>query len=305
MSTIIMSVCWPLQGLTVAQKMVLISLADQANDDGICWPGIKSIGKRASLSERAVQDALAWLESVRLISKRFRPNTSTSYSVHPDQFDLSLAPTTRRRKAAASTGADGAPPADGAPGARNAPPPAQGAPAGADGAPGGADGAPPGVQMAHPNRHRTINESSEDPSGEPPIAADLSAAAPADTEAEVQAACRAAWQGYAKAYTERYGATPVRNAKVNRHVRDIVKRLGREEAPAVAAWFLKVNEKFVVQGMHDLGLLLARAEGYRTQWATGVTMTETKARQTDRTQSNLSAADEAMAILQSRGAAHV
>lgn len=38
MSTIIMSQCWPLQGLSVTQKAVLISLADQANDDGVCWP---------------------------------------------------------------------------------------------------------------------------------------------------------------------------------------------------------------------------------------------------------------------------
>ncbi|HCL3300057.1 TPA: helix-turn-helix domain-containing protein, partial [Pseudomonas aeruginosa] len=34
MSTIIMSACWPLQGLTPAQKAVLISLADNANDEG-------------------------------------------------------------------------------------------------------------------------------------------------------------------------------------------------------------------------------------------------------------------------------
>lgn len=37
MSTIIMSQCWMLQGLSVTQKAVLISLADQASDDGVCW----------------------------------------------------------------------------------------------------------------------------------------------------------------------------------------------------------------------------------------------------------------------------
>jgi len=46
MSTIIMSQCWPLQGLSVTQKAVLISLADQANDDGVCWPAVGTIATR-------------------------------------------------------------------------------------------------------------------------------------------------------------------------------------------------------------------------------------------------------------------
>ncbi|MGV8671119.1 helix-turn-helix domain-containing protein, partial [Pseudomonas aeruginosa] len=38
MSTVLMSQCWPIQGLSCAQKAVLISLADNANDQGVCWP---------------------------------------------------------------------------------------------------------------------------------------------------------------------------------------------------------------------------------------------------------------------------
>ncbi len=34
MSIMIMSKCWLLQGMTATQKIVLVSLADQANDDG-------------------------------------------------------------------------------------------------------------------------------------------------------------------------------------------------------------------------------------------------------------------------------
>lgn len=56
MSTIIMSACWPLQGMSPSQKAVLVSLADQANDDGVCWPSVESIGRRTCLSERAVRD---------------------------------------------------------------------------------------------------------------------------------------------------------------------------------------------------------------------------------------------------------
>lgn len=158
MSTIIMSACWPLQGMTPAQKMVLISLADQANDDGVCWPAVGTIATRACLSKRAVQDALLWLEAVGALRREFRHNKSTSYVVTPGSLDLSKAPTSRKR----ARGADGAPPAAGAPHANGAGD-ADGA-GGENGAPhaagagGGADGAPPGVQQAHPNRKGTYKE---------------------------------------------------------------------------------------------------------------------------------------------------
>jgi len=152
-----------------------------------------------------------------------------------------------------------------------------------------------------PNRHITIIEPSEEPSSP----AGLSAAPPVvDTETELQAACRATWTAYAIAYRTRHGATPVRNAKVNANVKQIVQRLGYAEAPLVAAWFLRVNERLVVQGMHDLGLLLARCEAYRTQWATNRQVTETSARHTDQTQSNVTAADEAKALLRNRRTAN-
>ncbi len=89
----------------------------------------------------------------------------------------------------------------------------------------------------------------------------------------------------------------MRNAKVNTNVRDLVKRLGREEAPQVAGWFLSVNEQYAVKRMHDLGGLLAGAEAYRTQWATGRQVTTTSAQHTDQAQSNLSTAGEAKALL--------
>lgn len=152
-----------------------------------------------------------------------------------------------------------------------------------------------------PNRHITLNE----PSGEPSFPAGLPATPPAvDSETDLQAACRATWTAYATAYRERHSVAPVRNAKVNANVRQIVQRLGHSEAPLVAAWFLTVNERYVVQNMHDLGALLAKCEAYRTQWATGRQVTEEAARQTDKTQTNLGAADAAKALLAQRRAAH-
>lgn len=81
MSTILMSACWPLQGMSPAQKAVLISLADQANDDGYCWPSVGTIAKRTCLSERAVQGAIKWLQAAGLLGASERRGTSSVYQV--------------------------------------------------------------------------------------------------------------------------------------------------------------------------------------------------------------------------------
>ncbi|WP_099605619.1 helix-turn-helix domain-containing protein [Stenotrophomonas maltophilia] len=294
MSTIIMSQCWPLQGLSVTQKAVLISLADQANDDGVCWPAVGTIAARCCMSARAVRTAMDHLEAVGLLTRDRRFNSSTVYKVTPANFDKAAAPSKAGRKsgkAGAARGAGAAPRAGGAPAAGGDAPHA-----GVD-----APGAGLGVRPVPPNRHITLNE----PSGEPSFPAGLPAAPLAvDSETDLQAACRATWTAYASAYRDRHGVAPVRNAKVNANVRQIVQRLGHSEAPLVAAWFLTVNERYVVQNMHDLGSLLAKCEAYRTQWATGRQVTEEAARQTDKTQTNLGAADAAKALLAQRRAAH-
>ncbi|AWH48539.1 helix-turn-helix domain-containing protein [Stenotrophomonas sp. SAU14A_NAIMI4_5] len=287
MSTIIMSQCWPLQGLSVTQKAVLISLADQANDDGVCWPAVGTIATRCCMSPRAVRTAMDHLEVVGLLTRAHRFNSSTVYNVTPANFDTAASPSKGSRKAGKSGAASDA----------GAAPHAGGAPAAGGDAPaagGDAPGAGLEVRPVPPNRHITINE----PSGEPSFPAGLSAAPPVvDAETEVQAACRATWVAYATAYRNRHGVAPVRNAKVNANVKQLVQRLGRDEAPAVAGWFLTVNERYVVQNMHDLGALLAKCEAYRTQWATGRQMTATSAQQQDQTQANASAADDAKALL--------
>lgn len=86
MSTIVMTACWPLQGMSPAQKAVLISLADNANDDGVCWPSIATIGARTCLSERAVRNALRWLEEVAILKSHQRFGRSTWYTITPAAY---------------------------------------------------------------------------------------------------------------------------------------------------------------------------------------------------------------------------
>lgn len=94
-------------------------------------------------------------------------------------------------------------------------------------------------------------------------------------------------EAYAEAYRKRYGVEPVWNAKVNAQIVQLVKRLGAEEAPVVAAFYLRHNHAKYVGNRHPVGLLLQDCEGLRTQWATGKTTTAAANRQEDQTQANL------------------
>ena len=85
MSTILMSACWPLE-MSPSQKIVLILLADNANDDGICWPSLETICERTCLSERAVRNAITWLEECGALQKFKRGGRSAVYKVDPGGF---------------------------------------------------------------------------------------------------------------------------------------------------------------------------------------------------------------------------
>jgi hypothetical protein len=94
------------------------------------------------------------------------------------------------------------------------------------------------------------------------------------------------WDAYSTAYFERYGAVPVRNAKVNGQLSKFIDRIGTLEAPSVAAFYVRHCGQFYVRGMHSVDAMLNDAEKLRTEWATGNRMTATKAQQVDRTATN-------------------
>lgn len=105
MSTIIMSACWPLEGMSIAQKAVLISLADNANDQGVCWPSIPTIARRVCASERAVQNAIKWLESAGVVKANRSNGRHTSYMLTPAAY----APPQEMHPRSICTGETGAP----------------------------------------------------------------------------------------------------------------------------------------------------------------------------------------------------
>lgn len=74
------------EDLSHRAKTVYIYLRDRSNQEGTCWPGIKTVARELNLSTRTVQRALRDLEQVGLVTtqERFRENgshTSNLYSI--------------------------------------------------------------------------------------------------------------------------------------------------------------------------------------------------------------------------------
>lgn len=99
------------------------------------------------------------------------------------------------------------------------------------------------------------------------------------------------WDSYANAYKRKYrGVTPLRDAKVNGVLSKFVDRVGAEEAPAIAAFYVLSRDSFYSTKSHPVELLLNDCQKLRTEWLTGRTVTMTTARDNEKTASNPAAA---------------
>lgn len=81
--------------LPTGQKMVLLALADNANDLGECYPAIGTIALKCSMSERTVQVHISALEKCGALRRDMRNGRSTLYTLDPRGFcapQLSLLP---------------------------------------------------------------------------------------------------------------------------------------------------------------------------------------------------------------------
>lgn len=89
-----MSRVWPLQ-MGHADKLVLLALADNANDDGECWPSVSVLCERTCLSDRAVQHCVRRLTEAGHVSVSRRYKKSNVFHVHP----ISVSPERRSPEA--------------------------------------------------------------------------------------------------------------------------------------------------------------------------------------------------------------
>lgn len=88
MSVHITSPCWKIACPTVGQKIILLKLADNANEAGVCWPSLSTIAKDCGCSTRTVSRAIVYFESINLLSHDRRFNSSNTYQFNIDTLSI-------------------------------------------------------------------------------------------------------------------------------------------------------------------------------------------------------------------------
>jgi len=68
------------QGLPPTPKLVLMALADAADDHGVCWPSVTTLARKCSVSPRTVQRMLKLLVDQQLLVAESRHRQSGARS---------------------------------------------------------------------------------------------------------------------------------------------------------------------------------------------------------------------------------
>lgn len=80
MSIKLMNLVWSAD-IPLNRKYVLLALADQANDEGYCWPSSTTLAWKLGSTDRFVRKALADLEDMGLARREERPGRSNVYVI--------------------------------------------------------------------------------------------------------------------------------------------------------------------------------------------------------------------------------
>lgn len=293
MSIRMMSAAWDLP-IPTGAKMVLLALCDHANDEGVCYPSQEGLAAKCSMSKRAVVTHLRWLEEHGLLRRERRQKTnvrqSNLYHVCLDGFVAEAQPESANSACANSACANSAPPKV-----------QKTSSASADSAPSYKD--EPSI-----NRHIEPSEGGDgvNTAIAPPVVVDDLETGKRKTGQGDDGAIRsnpdnvATWQAYARAYRERYGVVPASNVKTRSQIAQFVRYVGAQDAPALAAFYVRHNDAWFVKCRHDVGNLLKAYQQVATDFARGEQMTGQKARQMEGTQGNFDSMRAALAARKAR-----
>ena len=303
---------WDIRGISLTQKVVLLCLADHADQDMRCFPSLARIADQTCMSPRAAWQALRELEKAGLIKTEGRGrNQSNVYTL--DLAANANEPGARNAADAIAPRADREPDAI-APDASNAPD-ARGLRTSFQGA----------SHLAHEGIAGRANEPVIEPVNEPvkrtlfavghappPPSVVLSGQSQPRQESQQAALIpealaspkpapersakprkapeptrvALAWRAYCAAIAERYpGEDPVWNPKMGGIFGNLVKQLGDAAAP-VAVFYVKHNHRTYIEKKHVPEYLILNATTLHREWQAGEAMTATRARQTEETADN-------------------
>ena len=280
-------------GIPRGQRFVLVKLCDCANDEGLCYPSQETVAEDTGFGETAVQQHIKWLKENNFIKsarrQRGRERQSDIYRINVALLEKCYAEAAKRKAERRAKMREE--PSDFEP----------------------SDFGSENLQILGHEPSDFGGSLYEEPSVEPSVEpSELNARAahtPADhakTEKRAGAAKPnpanvATWKAYAAAYRDRYGVLPAANAKTRGQAANLVRMVGADLAPGLAAYYLTHNGGFFVQCRHDFGLLLKSYQQILTDMQRGEQMTQTKARQTEKTQTAVETHKGALAILQAKG----
>lgn len=84
-----MTLAWSARVGAHTDKLVLLALADNANDQGECFPSLTNIAGRCEMHRATVIRSIRSLETSGHISRHVRPGRNNGYLVHPLQISTS------------------------------------------------------------------------------------------------------------------------------------------------------------------------------------------------------------------------
>lgn len=84
MSVSLMAYAWRMPCDNLSTKLILLKLADHANDDGVCWPSWGHLTKHTGCSRATVARSLNELEQMGIITRESRLGTSNVYNLHEE-----------------------------------------------------------------------------------------------------------------------------------------------------------------------------------------------------------------------------
>ncbi|HEY7975201.1 MAG TPA: helix-turn-helix domain-containing protein, partial [Ktedonobacterales bacterium] len=92
MSNKISALVWEQAHCGGTRKLVLLALADAANQEGLCWPSIATIARMAGCSPRRAQEHISALVKLGWVTRSPSPGRSNNYMVHAPADDVDAAP---------------------------------------------------------------------------------------------------------------------------------------------------------------------------------------------------------------------
>lgn len=81
MSIRIMTFVWDMDLTNPIRKLIALKLADNANDEGVCWPSIPTIARQANCSERSVKTHISNLVESGFMSIRKSKGRNNVYQI--------------------------------------------------------------------------------------------------------------------------------------------------------------------------------------------------------------------------------